>query len=223
MAKIRRKSGWVRLLVIAVLFLGVTPSARAEFPGSLDILAAQLSSPESLESFMKKNFRYVKDTALFDTDEYWQSADEMLLRKAGDCEDFAVFAREVLERNGYAAFILSLYWDDNAHTVAVFEKDGMWGIFNLDKLSYVSAHSMEDLGKAVRRSWNYLGIMRQENHTGIISRKFTKDFAKEPIRVSLPVTEPVSGPYVYRSPISSQQAFYPQLSSQKPQPLHQAL
>ena len=39
----------------------------------------------------------------------WKSPEEFLKDGGGDCEDYAVFVQEILERNGYQAEIVSLY------------------------------------------------------------------------------------------------------------------
>ena len=200
------------------------PQAKAQSSFSFTDLAQQLKTPEALEKYMKNNLIYRSDRSIFGQDDYWQTPQEMFERGTGDCEDFALFAQAVLQQNGYTAFLLSVYWNEDAHTVAVFEKDGQWGIFNLDKLKYTGASTMEGLGKAVRKHWSYLGIMRQEGNLGIISRKFKDAMPQESIISALPVTTSVPGPYVYQptTTISSQE-FYSQLASQKPQALHQAL
>ena len=139
---------------------------------SIDTLAKELNTPEALEKFMGKKFHYVSDRLLFHQDEYWQTPEEILARGAGDCEDYALFAEAILKRNGYQVVILSLFWDDNAHTVAVFEKNGTWGIFNLDKIQYTNARSLAELADQINHEWMYVGVMRQEGMSGIISRKF---------------------------------------------------
>ena len=163
------------------------PVAQAETTGNLDHLAKELSSPEALVKFMKQNFTYVTDHQLFGQDEYWQSAEEMLERRRGDCEDYALFAEAILSRNEYQVFILSVYWDNDAHTVAVFEQDGRWGILNLDQLRYTKASSIAELSNTVRQNWSYAGLMRQEGKIGIISRKFkTEEAHKAPLSSLIP-------------------------------------
>ena len=163
-------------ILIAIVSLIFFPSVAQAETAVLDLetTARQLSSPEALANFMKHNFTYVSDRQLFGQDEYWQSPEEMLQKRRGDCEDYALFAQVVLGRNGHQAFILSVYWDRDAHTVAIFEKDGKWGILDLATLRYVDAATMADLAKSIRPDWHYLGMMRQEGRIGIISRKFKK-------------------------------------------------
>ena len=161
------------ILITIVILILFPPTAQSQIAAlDLETAAKQLSSPEALAKFMKQNFSYVSDRRLFGQDEYWQSPEEMLQRRRGDCEDYALFAQAVLGRNGHQAFILSVYWDRDAHTVAIFEKDGKWGIFDVDQLRYKKANSIADLSNTTRQNWSYVGLMRKEGTIGIISRKF---------------------------------------------------
>ncbi|MBI4115463.1 MAG: transglutaminase-like cysteine peptidase [Candidatus Omnitrophica bacterium] len=181
----------VRWVILGGFFLGLLfplSEGKAETL-TLDSLASQLQTPEAIQKFMGKHFVYVEDQTLFGQDEYWQSPEEMLERKQGDCEDYALFAEAILKKNGYRTFIFSVYWEDDAHTVAVFEKEGKWGIFDLDDLRYLKGDSIEDLGKAIKHDWSYLGIMRKDGNTGIINRKFQGQKAiASKISLALPST-----------------------------------
>ena len=177
--KLERLLGWgIWLGFFFTLFLPSKVEGRETSP-SLDILAQQIGTPQALEKFMRKNFLYVEDRILFGRDEYWQTPEEMLHRKKGDCEDFAVFAEAILKRNGYHVFLFSVFWQEDAHTVTVFEKDGKWGIFDLDNLRSLKGNSIKDLGNEIKHSWSFLGIMRQEGNSGVISRKFQNQKAAE--------------------------------------------
>ena len=129
---------------------------------------------------MKKNFEFVSDRAQFGTEEHWQTPEAMLERQRGDCEDYALFAQAILKRNGYQTFILSVYWNEDAHTITLFEKEGIWGIFNLDKLDLPHVTSLAELAATVRDNWSYLGVMRVEGNSGIISRKVLNRKGVEP-------------------------------------------
>ena len=164
--------------VFLILFVFLTPSeseAKPANPPSFDALAKDLHTPELLEKYMRKNFIYITDRALFGQEEYWQTPEEMAFRKEGDCEDFAGFAQAVLQRNGYRAFLFSVYWNNDAHTIVVFEKEGVWGYFDLDHLRYLKENSLRELGDKIKRHWSYLGLMRREGKIGLVSRKFTPE------------------------------------------------
>ena len=166
---------FVGALFSALLFFSLPSTSQAKTPAappSLDALARELQTPELLEKYMRKNFLYVEDRALFGQEEYWQTAEEMAFRKKGDCEDFATFAQAILKRNGYQTFLVSVYWELDAHTVVVFEREGTWGLFDLDQLSYLKRGSLKEIGDRIQNNWSYLGLMRKEGRLGLISRKF---------------------------------------------------
>lgn len=168
--------------------------AHPAAPSPLDALASSLSTPETLERFMTRQFRYVEDRWLFHQEDYWQSAEELLVTRRGDCEDYAVFAKAILERNGYTVHLLSAYADRTAHTVAVFQDRGAWAIFDLARLHRAKAN--ESLGRLATRilpEWSSLGVMRQEGTTGLISRKFLQP------ELSLPIDRTLLSPSA-RSP-----------------------
>jgi|GEM_PF-1401433 len=203
-----KHKGFVRWGISTFLFLNfllpLAWPARVDAPISLDALARTLQTPEVLAKYMQKNFYYLEDSILFNQEEYWQSPEEMAVRKKGDCEDYAIFAQALLQRWGYQTFLFSVYWNGNAHTVAVFEKDGRWGIFNLDKLSYLKGSSISDLANTVHRHWDFAGIMRREGRIGLISRKFQNQKMAQLNLSSLVL--PKFGPQVL-TPLAPQSSF----------------
>ncbi len=172
------------LSTLRVVFLGalliiiLQPlNASSEGKNPLKILLDKVSSPELLEKYMASQFTYVEDRFLIDDDEYWQGPEEMLTRKKGDCEDYAVFAKAMLEEMGYSACLISLYWEDDAHTVTVFQRDGYWWFFNVNRLQKSFATSLLELANEIKPGATSIGIMRKEGSIGIISRKFLRSQA----------------------------------------------
>lgn len=194
MARATKKMNVIIFLVALGLCLFPCAGVQAGTdPPSLDILAGQLTSPELLEKHMKKKFHYVSDKVLFGEAEYWQTPSETAARYQGDCEDYALFAQFILKKNTYDAFIVSVYWNSDAHTVAVFKNEAKWGIFNLADLSYTNAVSMKDLANAVNRDWSSITLMRQEGVTGVIARKFQGNLADRS-KVDTVLTAPARSP-----------------------------
>lgn len=154
------------------------PAPTARRPDRLSLLAQEIKDPEGLSQYMKKNFTYRSDSRNYGKDEFWQSAEEMMGQKVGDCEDYAAFAKAILERLGFQTTIVSVYWNTNAHTVAVFKADGKLGYFDLHKLKTSRADSVADLAGDIHGGWDYAALMRQQNRQGVISRKFQGDIAK---------------------------------------------
>lgn len=174
---------WLIGLGFFIFLIFPLSELKAENP-SLDSIALQIRTPEALQKFMSKNFTYVEDRILFHQDEYWQTPEEMLERKEGDCEDYALFVQAILSRNGYRVLIMSAYGKDDAHTVAIFEKDGTLGIFDLDELRFLKYNSIKEIGEKIQLDWSYLALMRTEGNSGIISQKFQSEKA---LKASIPL------------------------------------
>lgn len=124
---------------------GLTPDAY------LDMLAKKLDTPAKIEIFTEQYMQYVHDSSdpqnplkkgtKNDNGEYWQTAQETIQRledgkMLGDCEDWAFLAKEILCRQGKAAFVVNL---KNHAECFWAEKDvrGRWhgysmGTFGLD-------------------------------------------------------------------------------------------
>ena len=118
----------------------------------LDYLADNLDTPQKLHLFFELFMRYVYDnpdkageehyTPYLKGSEYWQTPKETISRikegkMLGDCDDYAVLAKEILRRQDKTSYILSI----PDHAICVwFEKNthGNWdayslGTYGLDK------------------------------------------------------------------------------------------
>lgn len=137
---------------------------------SLSMLA--FTSPAtSLLSELKK-FRYMNDVVQFDRDDYWQTPEEFAKRKVGDCEDYAVYAKSLLDKAGYKSFIFSVFTSNGSHAVLVY-KDGLDNYYlDLDYPKKIKVKTLSDLADDIRPDWAYCGIMRQDGNAGVISRRF---------------------------------------------------
>ncbi len=65
-------------------------------------LSIQCSTMEDVRNFLTR-CKYVSDKELFGKRDYWQPPDEFEKRKAGDCEDFALWTWRQLLNMGYDA------------------------------------------------------------------------------------------------------------------------
>ena len=167
----------VFLALFLTLFFAHSGLLFAEPPSEFSQLAGTLSTPDAVARFMQRHFRYTEDIDQFGQADYWQTPEEMLKNREGDCEDFALFAKAALEKHGYQVLLFSIYSEKQAHTVAVYWKDGEKGIFDLDRIVRETDGKLSDIGTRFDRKWDYLGVMRQEGSLGLISRKFQKSEA----------------------------------------------
>lgn len=95
------------------------------------IFPEDIKSPDSLELWLKYTIKYVADE-----EEYWQTPEETVKLKTGDCEDFAILAMHVLRSLGYRdvhLVVIAYKNEDVAHAVCVFkEHNGRYSVFSND-------------------------------------------------------------------------------------------
>jgi len=134
----------------------------------------KLDTIDKLHNYMKTKIRYVSDTK-----DYWQTPEETLIRGAGDCEDMARFALDVLVRVQkvdnvrFIAFVGYRMQEGKrikgGHAVCVFPDDEEYSLFSNNSLlegfeSYLDiGHESYPLGlkKMEIRNWqNYLIDLR---------------------------------------------------------------
>ena len=143
-----------------MIFAGETDLPTSSF----NEIIQNLRTPQQLVHFLKEEFKYVEDQKLFGKYEYWQSPSEFLARRAGDCEDFALFAQYVLLQLGFEAQVVNLYSQEGyAHTVTIFRKDGKYHAINQNRLLDLNAVSLEKALDQIYPYWNWASVaMRKE-------------------------------------------------------------
>jgi len=130
---------------------------------TLEQLARELPTPQAVADFMWKNFAYETDRRQFGRSEHWQSPEEFLKKGKGDCEDFALFAYDILKRNGTNAFVVSIYSLHNAHTVCVYEWDGVYHVLDGARVSAHKAKTVRELAAKMNPHWNQLAVIAFTN------------------------------------------------------------
>ncbi len=84
---------------------------------SLQNLASELNSPKAIADYLWKNFVFEEDQRLFGREDYWQTPQEFMDLKKGDCEDFAMMAAQILKLQGIQSMILNIYDGTSGHTI----------------------------------------------------------------------------------------------------------
>lgn len=115
------------------------------------------------------------DRDLFGRIEYWQSPEEFLTRRQGDCEDYALLTQALLERLGIEAYVFTLYGEKSyAHTVTVFKERGRYHVINQDHLIRLKAKTLEELASMIYPRWTWGAMAAQRGHQGRIIREVFK-------------------------------------------------
>lgn len=168
------RNGWIKGFVAVVLgvllgLAGIAPASsepgRAQ--GSVEALVRLTRSPEQLARFLRENILFREDLRQFGLVDYWQDPEELLSRRQGDCEDYALLAQAVLSRLGVPSFVLSLYGQAGyAHTVCVFEEQGRYNVINQDKVIRYRAGSLEELATRLYPRWDWGAVAERQGHRG---------------------------------------------------------
>jgi transglutaminase-like putative cysteine protease len=139
----------------------------------LDQLAATYRTPHAVAAFLRKEFQFQRDEELFGEIDRWQSPEAFLQRRVGDCEDYALLAKELLQRNGIEAYVFSLFGEEGyAHTVSVFvDEDGRYNVINQDKLRRYRAKTLEAVAAQINPAWTVAMIAEQDGPRGRVVRE----------------------------------------------------
>lgn len=154
------------VLRAALILLLAVPSGYPETP-LMETISATCSTPEQIALFLKENFRFAEDRQLFQQEDYWQSPEEFLEQGAGDCEDYALLAREILQRQGTEAFLFSLYGQGGyAHTVCVFRDGDGYSVINQERVTRYAGATLRELAGTLCRNWTWGAVAEKEGTRG---------------------------------------------------------
>ncbi|GEM_PF-4768041 len=171
-AKLKLLMIWVMWLVLVLIPVYSNGQSVTMDPMTLEKALTPIQSLESIAQLMSQNIRFVEDRALFQDEDYWQSPEELWKRKAGDCEDFAVFTQFVLRKINIGSDIVSVYGIRGyAHTVVVFKQDGLYNVFNDGRLYMLRAKSLEDVLSHIHPDWTWASTAERRGTRGWSTKK----------------------------------------------------
>jgi hypothetical protein len=148
------------------------PASTSPSNPSLDALAREYTTPAAIGRWLRTEFRFVRDRDQFGVVERWQSPEEFLAVRRGDCEDFALLARELLARNGVEAFVFSLFGGDGyAHTVCAFRDGAGYSVVTRRGVQTIRAASLEALATRLHPAWTFGGIVERDGVRGRFIRE----------------------------------------------------
>ena len=168
-------------LAVAVWLASVPPITAENTSTSLDKLAFLYTTPKTIAAFLKHEFTFERDWDLFGEAEHWQTPQEFLTKRKGDCEDYALLAQGLLVRNGIEAYVFSLYGEGYAHTVCVFVEEGRYNVINQDRVRYYRTKSLEALASAIYPAWTVGAISEQIGTEGRLVREITNPHPAAPL------------------------------------------
>ena len=170
--------------IVGIGLLGLSWNATAEQRPAplLEQAAASNPTPDAVAGFLLEHFTFRRDADLFGEIDRWQSPEEFLQRRVGDCEDYALLAKELLRRNGIEAYVLSLFGEEGyAHTVSVFvDEDGRYNVINQGKLRRYRAPSLEQVAAQINPAWSVGMIAEQDGPRGRVVRELINEHPAPP-------------------------------------------
>ena len=86
---------------------------------SRDWVEQFFGTPALINAYMQASFRYVHDIDAHGLAEHWHLPSWMFQTRRGDCEDWALFAWQVLRRNGNEAHIFCAFTESEGHAVCL--------------------------------------------------------------------------------------------------------
>lgn len=160
---------WVQCGAMLLCLVGLwSRSTAAGAAGwTVEELAQRHATPAALAQFFHQELTFARDAELFEQVDYWQSPEEFLDRGAGDCEDYALLAQAIFQRQRREAVVLSLYGPEGyAHTVCLFAEEGRYHAINQDALLTLHAPSLEAAATALLPGWTWGGIAQRAGTRG---------------------------------------------------------
>lgn len=154
---------------VVMIFFHASDTANARLLDqsySVNTLASYLRSPQDVALYMWRYFDYEGDRRQFGKEDYWQSPAEIVKNKKGDCEDFALFAKQILDLNGYSAYVLNLYGTKD-HAICIFRQNGKYGAVDGGKFVAADFDDLRDLLSYMDPFWSKASIVEvTERHGG---------------------------------------------------------
>jgi predicted transglutaminase-like cysteine proteinase len=117
----------------AVVGILAQASARLQEMGDenrylVDMRSLGLDTPRKISDWMRANFEYRTDSFLHKQPDYWQTPQESLALRSGDCEDAAFLIQALLRENNIVSTVIAVSFTrpDNptaGHALCIFPAD----------------------------------------------------------------------------------------------------
>jgi hypothetical protein len=160
---------FVRIILLGVLFVSLFRGVSFAQPVNLDAVTAFIHTPEALSSWLTKNFRYE-----FGINDNWQTAEETLRLRTGDCEDFATLASVVLKKLGVQPEIAIVKYEglNLRHAICIWkETDGTYSFISNQELHRTGESTVGAAIAKVYPDWQNLTYLDLNNHPIKIVKK----------------------------------------------------
>lgn len=144
------------------------------FSQSLETASSFIHQPQELAIWLSQGFKYEGEMP-----DYWQTAQETLNLRKGDCEDFAILSQAVLARLGINSSILIIKFKDlkQSHAICVWkDEQSFYNIISNRKLMQTKARTIKAAVQEKYPDWQsiiftnpkkqYIKVVRREKEKG---------------------------------------------------------
>lgn len=103
----------------------------------------KVKNAREIESWVKANIKYNSDEKLHGEQDYWQTPEETMVLRQGDCEDYAFLNQELLRRINIESIILCIsggFSVKGTHAICAFPKDSPTSFFDNQYLRKSNSH-----------------------------------------------------------------------------------
>jgi len=171
------KVGYFVISLALLSLLSNAPANAQAVEATFQNVSANLTSPEQIARYIFRNFAYETDQTQFGSEEHWQAPEELMANRKGDCEDFALFASEILKANGISSFLVNVYGKNFAHTLCVFKEDGKFHVIDGKEVKRYNASSLDELFSKIYPRWNSAALVgfSSEKSCGRVLKTFQKN------------------------------------------------
>lgn len=178
---IRLKKAFFTLIFLSAILRGVC------FAGTMNLegVASFIQTPQGLVNWLVKDFRYELEMP-----DYWQSAEETLRLKKGDCDDFAILASAILSKMNLPNDIVIVTFKglNISHALCVWkDKDGLYSFISNQKLYETKEAQLEVAIARFYPDWEKITYTDQNKHyKKVVSRSQQKQGRHQDLETASP-------------------------------------
>ena len=120
--------------------------------------------------WLGQNIKYVKISG----HEEWESWQTTVLRGYGDCKNLSALNAEVLKNLGFNPRLIGYDMGSGGHLFTIFEKNGVFNIFDNTNLYATQLRSMEDVGSLLFQKHNIDSLFEINIESKSVQYLFTR-------------------------------------------------
>lgn len=136
--------------------------ANEGFSLEVENIPSNINTPMALEQWLANEFKYVMEVNHDD----WQSPEETIRSKKGDCEDFAILASRVLALWGREGQMIIIHFRglNIAHAICIWkEENGLYSFLSNRKLHRTGERSIRNAISKYYPDWKSITFIDEKN------------------------------------------------------------